>query len=129
MHNYALLRRQLREELSQKGITDKKVLNAIATIPREHFVLENYHDLAYTDQALPSVGQQTISQPYTVAFMLQLLEVKKGMKILEIGTGSGYNAALLSLLAYPGKVFTCEINKQAYVFGKKNLEPYKNVYV
>ena len=129
MHDYNKLRQRMVQELQQKGIREKRILHALGRIPREHFVLEQYRDNAYEDIALPSVANQTISQPYTVAFMLELLEVKPKMKILEIGTGSGYNAALLSLLVYPGKVFTCEINKQVYEFGRKNLEPYKNIYV
>ncbi len=129
MHDYTTLRHRLVHELELKGIKDKKVLQALSKIPREHFVLEKYKDQAYYDIALPSVSHQTISQPYTVAFMLELLEARPKMKVLEIGTGSGYNAALISLLVFPGKVFTCEIKKQIYEFGKENLGPYKNVYV
>lgn len=89
-------REELVDELTKKGISDLAVVKAIGTVPREKFIEKTMHHLAYKDVALPIGYDQTISQPYTVAFMTQLLNIKKpGMKILEIGTGSGYQAAVL----------------------------------
>lgn len=84
--------------LRRAGLTDGDVLNAIERIPRELFVLDHFRDQAYEDQALPISHGQTISQPQIVATMTEALEVKKGHKVLEIGTGSGYQAAVLSKL-------------------------------
>ena len=89
------LRNQLVKQLQDKGITDKSVLNAIAEIPRHLFLNSSFEDFAYQDKAFPIGADQTISQPYTVAFQSQLLEVQKEHKILEIGTGSGYQTAVL----------------------------------
>ncbi|MFT5752929.1 MAG: protein-L-isoaspartate(D-aspartate) O-methyltransferase [Flavobacterium sp.] len=89
------LRNQLAKLLEEKGITDKNVLEAIKIIPRHLFLNSSFEDFAYQDKAFPIAADQTISQPYTVAFQSQLLEVKKGDKILEIGTGSGYQTAVL----------------------------------
>ena len=89
------LRNQLVKQLQEKGITDKNVLNAIAEIPRHLFLNSSFEDFAYQDKAFPIGADQTISQPYTVAFQSQLLEVQKEHKILEIGTGSGYQTAVL----------------------------------
>jgi protein-L-isoaspartate(D-aspartate) O-methyltransferase len=84
------LRNQLIKLLQEKGIVDKNVLNAINKIPRHLFLNSSFEDYAYQDKAFPIGAGQTISQPYTVAFQSQLLEIKKDDKILEIGTGSGY---------------------------------------
>ena len=84
------LRNQLAKVLEEKGITDATVLEAIRKIPRHLFLNSSFEDFAYQDKAFPIGAGQTISQPYTVAFQSQLLEVKKDHKILEIGTGSGY---------------------------------------
>jgi len=84
--------------LRRAGLTDTNVLNAIERIPRELFVLDSFHDQAYEDQALPISHGQTISQPQIVAMMTEALDVKKSHKVLEIGTGSGYQAAVLSRL-------------------------------
>ena len=92
------LRNQLVSVLEQKGITDKNVLDAIKKIPRHLFLDSSFGDYAYQDKAFPIGAGQTISQPYTVAFQSQLLEVKKDHKILEIGTGSGYQTAVLCSL-------------------------------
>ena len=100
------LRRKLIESLKRKGITDEKVLAALDVVPRHFFLDSAFADLAYQDQALPIECEQTISQPYTVAFQTQLLEVKKRDKVLEIGTGSGYQAAILSAMG--ARVFTVE---------------------
>lgn len=96
-------RKQLLEKLKDKGISDGAVLNAINRIPRHLFMESSFEDFAYQDKAFPIAEGQTISQPFTVAFQTQLLEVKKGDKILEIGTGSGYQTAVL-----------CELDAQVY---------------
>jgi protein-L-isoaspartate(D-aspartate) O-methyltransferase len=100
------LRNQLIRLLKEKGITDEKVLDAIGKIPRHLFLDSSFEDFAYLDKAFPIAAGQTISQPYTVAFQSQLLGVKKDHKILEIGTGSGYQTAVLCLLG--AKVYTIE---------------------
>jgi protein-L-isoaspartate(D-aspartate) O-methyltransferase len=99
-------RRLLIESLRRRGNLAENVLDAMLKIPREKFIDTSFHYRAYEDSALPIDANQTISQPYTVAFMTSLLEVKKDDKILEIGTGSGYQACLLALLG--AKVFTIE---------------------
>jgi protein-L-isoaspartate(D-aspartate) O-methyltransferase len=103
------LRNKLVKLLDNKGITDKRVLAAIAKVPR-HFFFENaLLDHAYQDKAFPIGEGQTISQPYTVAFQTEKLEIKPGDKILEIGTGSGYQACVL--LELGAKVYTIEYNR------------------
>lgn len=89
------LRQQLVKTISEKGITDKNVLDAIGKIPRHLFMDSSFLDHAYVDKAFPIAADQTISQPYTVAFQSELLQITKGDKILEIGTGSGYQTAVL----------------------------------
>lgn len=107
------LRRQLVETLKAKGITDKRVLAAIGKIPR-HFFVESYLDVAaYDDRALPIASGQTISQPFTVAWQTQLLKVQKGDRVLEIGTGSGYQTAVL--LEMDAKVFSVERHHSLYL--------------
>lgn len=93
---YTSASRHLVEELREKGITDERVLEGIARTPRQEFVPAGFRKRAYENEALPIDCGQTISQPYTVAFMTQLLHPAEGMKVLEIGTGSGYQAAVLS---------------------------------
>lgn len=100
------LRNQLVTLLESKGIHDKNVLEAINNIPRHLFINSSFHDFAYQDKAFPIAAGQTISQPYTVAYQTQLLEVKKDQKILEIGTGSGYQTSVLVKMG--AKVFTIE---------------------
>jgi protein-L-isoaspartate(D-aspartate) O-methyltransferase len=85
--------------LRRHGIMDAAVLRAMDEVPREHFVTPGYADIAYTDQALPIACGQTISQPYVVAYMTERLAVKPEHRVLEVGTGSGYQAAILSRLA------------------------------
>jgi protein-L-isoaspartate(D-aspartate) O-methyltransferase len=92
--------------LRRAGVTDSAVLNAMERIPREAFVLPHFHDQAYEDQALPIAQGQTISQPQIVAMMTEALQVTKSHKVLEIGTGSGYQAAVLAKLAR--RVYTIE---------------------
>ena len=111
-------------------IRDNKVLEAFTKVKREDFVLQEYKDNAYDDIALPSKANQTISQPTTVLIMTQALEVKPGQKILEVGAGSGYQAAILSVIVgKKGRIYTTEILKEPYDFAKQNLKNYKNVKV
>ncbi len=106
------LRNQLVILLKEKGITDKGVLEAISKIPRHLFLNSSFADYAYQDKAFPIGAGQTISQPYTVAFQSQLLEVKKDHKILEIGTGSGYQTAVLCLMG--AKVYSVERQNELF---------------
>ena len=106
------LRNQLAKLLEQKGITDKNVLDAIRKIPRHLFLNSSFEDFAYQDKAFPIAAGQTISQPYTVAFQSQLLDVKKEHKILEIGTGSGYQTAVLCTMG--AKVYTIERQNELF---------------
>lgn len=106
------LRKKLVEEIRLKGITDEKVLAAIEKIPRHAFLDSSFLEFAYQDKAFPIGDGQTISQPYTVAFQTQLLKISKGQKVLEIGTGSGYQACVL--LELGAKVFTIERMKSLY---------------
>ncbi|NNK83861.1 MAG: protein-L-isoaspartate(D-aspartate) O-methyltransferase [Flavobacteriaceae bacterium] len=106
------LRQKLVEVIKSKGITDQNVLDAIGKIPRHLFMDSSFLDHAYQDKPFPIAADQTISQPYTVAFQTELLEVKKGDRILEIGTGSGYQAAVLFLLG--AKVYTIERQLELY---------------
>ncbi len=99
-------RRTLIESLRKKGIGDEAVLAAMIRLPRHAFITEAFMHRAYEDSALPIDCQQTISQPYTVAFMTQLLQLREGDKVLEIGTGSGYQACLLAEMN--ARVFTIE---------------------
>jgi protein-L-isoaspartate(D-aspartate) O-methyltransferase len=106
------LRNQLVKLLQDKGIVDKNVLNAINKIPRHLFLNSSFEDYAYQDKAFPIGSGQTISQPYTVAFQSQLLEIKKDDKILEIGTGSGYQTAVLCLMG--AKVYSVERQNELF---------------
>jgi protein-L-isoaspartate(D-aspartate) O-methyltransferase len=106
------LRNQLVTLLKEKGIIDKGVLEAISKIPRHLFLNSSFSDYAYQDKAFPIGAGQTISQPYTVAFQSQLLEVKKDHKILEIGTGSGYQTAVLCLMG--AKVYSVERQNELF---------------
>lgn len=106
------LRNQLVSLLKEKGITDKNVLEAIKKIPRHLFLNSSFADFAYQDKAFPIGAGQTISQPYTVAFQSQLLEVKKDHKILEIGTGSGYQTAVLCVMG--AKVYSVERQNELF---------------
>ncbi len=106
------LRNQLVNVLEQKGITDKNVLEAVKKIPRHLFLDSSFADYAYQDKAFPIGAGQTISQPYTVAFQSQLLQVERDHKVLEIGTGSGYQTAVLYMMG--AKVYSIERQKELF---------------
>ena len=113
------LRKQLTEQLSVKGIHNTAVLDTINKIPRHLFLDNAFVNFAYQDKAFPIGEGQTISQPYTVAFQTQLLDIKPYEKVLEVGTGSGYQAAVLCLLK--ADVFTIERQKELFLKTKKFL--------
>ncbi len=117
-------RNQLAEELRAKGISDENVLNAIRQVPRHLFcgdpALEQH---AYVDKAFPIESGQTISQPYTVALQTQLLEIQPTDKVLEIGTGSGYQAAILAVMG--AKVYSIERQKELYIKTSRFLQQMK----
>lgn len=113
------MRNQLVSTIERKGITDKKVLQAISKIPRHLFMDSSFIDFAYQDKPFPIGADQTISQPFTVAFQTELLKVKPGDKILEIGTGSGYQAAVL--IELKAQVYSIERQKELYNRVKKFL--------
>lgn len=112
------LRRKLVETVRGKGITDEKVLAALENIPRHFFLDSAFDEVAYADKAFPIAEKQTISQPYTVAYQTQLLDVRPHEKVLEIGTGSVYQAAVLAELG--AKVFTIERQRKLFE-GNKNF--------
>jgi protein-L-isoaspartate(D-aspartate) O-methyltransferase len=113
------MRQQLVEVVRSKGITDEHVLNALGKVPRHLFMDSGFLDHAYQDKAFPIAADQTISQPYTVAFQTELLQVKKGDKILEIGTGSGYQAAIL--IEMGAKVYSIERQLELFKMTSKFL--------
>jgi protein-L-isoaspartate(D-aspartate) O-methyltransferase len=116
------LRTKLTESLRQKGITDENVLKAINQVPRHLFMDSSFLEYAYQDKAFPIGSGQTISQPYTVAFQSQLLNAEEGMTVLEVGTGSGYQACVLTEMGL--KVFTVERQLHLYKKVKKFLSEY-----
>lgn len=107
------LRKKLVAELRNKGIQSEAVLEAINKVPRHLFMDTGFLNYAYKDQAFPIGAGQTISQPYTVAFQTELLDIRKGDKVLEIGTGSGYQTAIL--LELGARVFTIERQKELFL--------------
>ncbi len=113
------LRNQLVTDIKDKGIKDKNVLAAISKIPRHMFMDSSFIDFAYQDKPFPIAADQTISQPYTVAFQTELLNVKPKDKILEIGTGSGYQTAVL--IEMGAEVYSIERQKELYAIAKKSL--------
>jgi len=113
------LRKALVNVVSQKGITNKEVLNAMLKVPRHLFFDNAFVEFAYQDKAFPIGSGQTISQPYTVAFQSQLLNLKRGEKVLEIGTGSGYQTAILLELGV--KVFSIERQRKLFTNAKDML--------
>jgi len=128
---YQGLRRQLKEKLREKGISTESVLEAMGAVPRHFFMDPSLINFAYEDQAYPIAASQTISQPYTVAFQTELLEVLPKHKILEIGTGSGYQTAVLLHLG--AHVYTVERQQELYkksklLFSKLRLFPKKMVF-
>lgn len=114
------MRKALVEEVRKKGIKDMAVLEAIGKIPRHLFLDSSFDRFAYQDVAFPIGSGQTISQPYTVAFQSELLEITKGQKILEVGTGSGYQACVLVELG--AKVYSIERQRNLYAKTKKFVE-------
>lgn len=116
-------------QIEERGLADPAVLAAMRTVPREYFVLEKYHDYAYDDRPLPIPEGQTISQPYVVALMIAMLKLKLDDRVLEIGTGSGYAAAILSRLV--SEVHTVERIIALVDFARQNLLAvgYTNVFV
>jgi protein-L-isoaspartate(D-aspartate) O-methyltransferase len=130
-HKHQGLRNQLVATIAEKGITDKNVLKAIAAVPRHLFMDSGFVDFAYQDKAFPIAAEQTISQPYTVAFQTELLQVKPNDKILEIGTGSGYQTAVL--LEIGARVYTIERQKELFkktklFLPKLNYKPKKVIF-
>jgi protein-L-isoaspartate(D-aspartate) O-methyltransferase len=113
------LRKQLVELIRSKGIHDTAVLKAVEKVPRHLFLDSSFLEFAYEDRPFPIGSGQTISQPYTVAFQTQLLEIKKGEKVLEVGTGSGYQTCILIELG--AKVYTIERQKSLYLKTKMFL--------
>ena len=125
------LRRQLIETLRAKGIVSESVLKVMLKIPRHYFMDQGLINFAYQDQAYPIAADQTISQPYTVAFQSQLLDVKPEHKVLEIGTGSGYQTSVL--LGLTPHVYTIErqqelFKKTTHLFNKLHLRPKRIVF-
>ncbi|HYK56347.1 MAG TPA: protein-L-isoaspartate O-methyltransferase, partial [Flavisolibacter sp.] len=121
------LRKKLVETVKAKGITDEKVLDAIERIPRHYFLDSAFDEVAYEDKAFPIAEGQTISQPYTVAYQTQLLEVKPFNKVLEIGTGSAYQASVLAELG--AQVYTIERQKKLFESNKRfaYIKKYPNI--
>tara|TARA_B110000503_G_C7153257_1_gene416140 strand:- start:2185 stop:2826 length:642 start_codon:yes stop_codon:yes gene_type:complete len=125
------LRNQLSKILEEKGITDKRVLEAVKIVPRHLFLDSSFEDFAYQDKAFPIGADQTISQPYTVAFQSQLLDVQKEDKILEIGTGSGYQTAVLCTMG--ATVYSIERQKELFkktslLLPKLGIRPKKMIF-
>ena len=124
-------RKNLAEELQKKGIVNPLIIDSIKNVPRHLFIDPGLAEQAYLDKALPIENNQTISQPFTVAFQTQLLDPKLGDKILEVGTGSGYQTAVLYYLKL--NIFTIERNHNLFritskLFSKLNIRPKKFVY-
>ncbi len=111
------------KELKEKGIVDKNILDAIKRVPRELFVNKTSVQRAYEDNALPIECGQSISQPYVVAYMIDCLKLKKTDKVLEVGTGTGYQAAIISYLCQ--KIYTVEIFNELLFRAKNNTEKLK----
>ena len=117
------LRRKLIASIREKGITDERILQVMGALPRHYFLDKAFEELAYEDKAFPIGMEQTISQPYTVAYQTQLLNIKKRDKVLEIGTGSAYQAVVLSMLG--ARVHTLERQEVLYHKAKKMVETLK----
>ena len=106
-------------QIESRGITDPKILEAFRAVPREAFISEEYADLAYGDHPLPIEAGQTISQPYIVALMIKAAEIKPGDKVLEVGAGSGYAAAVISRIA--GKVVAIERQRELVKIAQQRI--------
>jgi protein-L-isoaspartate(D-aspartate) O-methyltransferase len=117
------LRKKLIDSIRKKGISNEDVLEAMDRVPRHLFMDSSFINFSYTDKAFPIAAGQTISQPYTVAFQTELLDVKKHKKVLEIGTGSGYQTAVL--LELGARVYTIERQRQLYLDAQKTLATLK----
>jgi protein-L-isoaspartate(D-aspartate) O-methyltransferase len=115
--------------VAERLLKSRKVIKAFEDVPRENFLPERLRGLAYSDTPLPIPGGQTISAPHMVAVMSEYLDVEANHKVLEIGAGSGYQAAILSKMAPRGRVYTIEVVLELTDFAKKNLVGYKNVRV
>lgn len=113
------LRKRLIEEVRSKGIRDEKVLSALEAVPRHYFMDSSFLEMAYQDKPFPIGSGQTISQPYTVAFQSELLSIEKGVKVLEIGTGSGYQACILEEMG--ARVYSIERHHTLFIRTKKLL--------
>ncbi|MEM0074314.1 MAG: protein-L-isoaspartate(D-aspartate) O-methyltransferase [Candidatus Micrarchaeaceae archaeon] len=112
--------------LLKQGYADERVAKAMLKVDRKYFLTEEMRGSAYEDTPLPILGNQTTSAPSIIAYMLKNLNIRYGMRVLEIGTGSGYQTALAATLAGArGKVFTIERSKELYDFAKSNLNRYK----
>lgn len=122
------LRDKLVKEIREKGVHNEDVLEAMSKVPRHLFMDSSFVNFSYTDKAFPISAGQTISQPYTVAFQTQLLEVKRHQKVLEVGTGSGYQTAVL--LELGARVYTIERQRQLFLDSQNTLSPlnYKPIY-
>ena len=122
------LRKKLIDSVRSKGIINEDVLAAMGRVQRHLFMDSSFVNFSYTDKAFPIAAGQTISQPYTVAFQTELLEVKKHLKVLEIGTGSGYQTAVL--LELGARVYTIERQRQLFLDAQKTLGPlnYKPIF-
>lgn len=116
------MRRILVEQLRNKGISDENVLGAINNVPRHAFLESSFLEFAYQDKAFPIGSGQTISQPFTVAFQTSLLEIKKNLKVMEIGTGSGYQACVLAEMG--ANVFSIERQRKLYMKTKVFLNKF-----
>lgn len=122
------LRKKLIETIRLKGIENEEVLSAMDRVPRHLFMESSFINFSYNDKAFPIAAGQTISQPYTVAFQTELLDVKPHLKVLEVGTGSGYQTAVL--LELGARVYTIERQRRLFLDAQKTLAPlnYKPVY-
>lgn len=117
------MRKQLIEQLRQKGITDERVLTAFDAVPRHFFLDLVFEQQAYSNVAFQIGAGQTISHPYTVAFQTSILELKKGEKVLEIGTGSGFQTCILCSMGM--KVFSIERQKELHIKAKKIIDDFR----
>jgi len=123
----SLRENMIQDQIISRGIKDKKVLDALRKVPRHIFVDESYKNSAYDDRPLPIGHGQTISQPYIVALMTESLDLSGNEKVLEIGTGSGYQVAILAEISR--EVYTVEIVTSLYQKNKELLKKYKNIKV